>query len=131
MDGLRKSIEEAGASLTFIGQATPRHAANFRRKQELETTVLADADRVSYKAAGTKIATADELVGPKQVVRGISNVFTTGQIQGRPIGNVAQLGGVLMVAPDGKVVWTHLSDDASDNAPPEDVLAAVRAHSKA
>ena len=127
MDGERNAIEQAGATLTFIGQASHRHAASFRRKQGIEATVLADGERASYKAAGTKVATADELVGPKVALRGISNVFTTGQIQGRPIGNVAQLGGVLLIRPDGTVAWHHLSDDASDNASPEEVVAAVRA----
>jgi hypothetical protein len=32
----------------------------------------------------------------------------------------------MVIAPDGSVVWSHRSEDASDNAPPEEILAAVR-----
>ena len=50
----RGEFEAAGARLVLIGQLTPEHAAQFRRRQGLELTVLADKDRASYKVAGTK-----------------------------------------------------------------------------
>ena len=31
-----------------------------------------------------------------------------------------------MVVPDGRVAWSHMAEDASDNASPEEILAAVR-----
>ena len=122
-----KEIEQAGASLTLIGQASPRHAAHFRRRQEIELPVLADADRRSYAAAGAKVATLNELVGPKMLAKGIGSALRTGQMQGKVVGHPAQLGGVLVVRPDGTVAWSHMSDDASDNATPEAIAAAVRA----
>jgi hypothetical protein len=47
-------------------------------------------------------------------------------VQTRTIGDANQLGGALVIAPGGQVVWSHMSKDAGDNAPPEDILAAVR-----
>ena len=56
------SFAEAGARLVLIGQATPPHAAHFRCTQGIDLPVLADAERLTYKAAGAKVATMDELL---------------------------------------------------------------------
>ncbi len=110
----------------LIGQATPRHAAHFRRKQQIETPVLADERRLSYKAVGAKMGSVGDLVGPRVVARGALTTLRTGKLQGRTIGNPAQLGGAMVIAPDGRVVWSQMARDASDNAAPETILAAVR-----
>jgi prostamide/prostaglandin F2alpha synthase len=125
----RDKFEQAGVSLTLIGQATPRHADHFRRRMDIELPVLADEDRASYKAAGAKMATTSELLGPKVVAKGISNALTKGVVQGRVIGNAAQLGGTMLVKPDGSVAWSHMSEDAGDNASSEEILEAVKAAS--
>jgi hypothetical protein len=123
----RPEIEAAGGNLTLIGQATPRHATHFRRRQGIDLTVLADQERRSYRAAGAKVATMNELLGPKVVAKGVATALRTGQTQGRAIGHPAQLGGAMVITPDGAVAWSHMSEDASDNAGPEEIVAAVRA----
>jgi len=124
----RDEFEAAGVDIVLIGQATPRHAAHFRRKFELELPVLADKDRASYKAAGAKVATMAELLGPKSVTAGIGHaVKSRGAVrQGKMIGHPAQLGGAMIIKPGGEVVWSHMSEDASDNAPNEELLEAAR-----
>jgi AhpC/TSA antioxidant enzyme len=124
----RSEFEAAGVGLVLIGQATPRHAAHFRRTQKVDLPVLADEERLSYEAAGAKVATAAELVGPKSVTAGLARTLRSGGRvhQGRVIGNVAQLGGTLLVTPDGKIAWSHMSENASDTAPPDEILAAAR-----
>ena len=126
MDRAQQDIETAGARLVLIGQLTPRHAAHFRRRQGIELPVLADEKRASYKAAGAKIATMNELLGPSVVAKGLMTTMQTGRLQTRTLGHPAQLGGTMVIAPDGRVVWSHMSDDASDNASPEEILEAVR-----
>jgi peroxiredoxin len=127
LDRAREELEAAGARIVLIGQLTPRHAAHFRRRQELSVPVLADKNRDSYKAAGAKIATVAELVGPKVVAKGTALAARTGLLQSRTLGHSAQLGGAMVITPDGNVAWTHMSEDASDNASPQEILAAVRA----
>jgi peroxiredoxin len=124
----RSDFEAAGLPLVLIGQATPRQAADIRRRQEIDLPVLADEKRESYRAAGAKVATAGELVGPKSVARGLMRTLgSRGKIhQGKVVGHPAQLGGAMIVMPDGTIPWTHMSEDASDNAPPEEILAAAR-----
>ena len=126
MDRARQDLEADGAQLVLIGQLTPRHASHFRRRQGIELPVLADEKRASYKAAGAKIATMNELLGPSVVAKGLMTTMQTGRLQTRTLGHPAQLGGTMVIAPDGRVVWSHMSDDASDNASPEEILEAVR-----
>jgi peroxiredoxin len=123
----RGEFESAGVSLTLIGQATPRHAAHFRRRQAIELPVLADEQRASYSAAGAKLATLGELLGPSVIAKGLATAARTGRIQGRTIGHPAQLGGAMLVMPDGRVAWSHMAKDASDNAEVGEILEAVRA----
>ena len=123
----RGEFENAGATLTLIGQATPRHAAQFRRRQGIQLPMLADEERVSYEAAGAKVAGITDLFGPKVIAKGAVTGVRNKSIQTRTIGNTAQLGGVLVVRPDGTVAWSHMSTDAGDNASPEEILEAINA----
>jgi peroxiredoxin len=122
----RGDFKAAGVNLVLIGQGTPRQAAEFRRRQGVQLPVLADHDRVSYKAAGTKVGGVTDLFGPKSVAKGILATARTGRTQTRTVGHPAQLGGTLVIEPDGRVAWSHMAQDASDNASPEEILAAIR-----
>ncbi len=122
----RAQFEQAGARLVLIGQATPRQAAHFRRRQGIQLPVLADEERVSYRAAGAKMASVADLFNPMVVAKGALTGLREKTIQTRTIGDASQLGGALVVAPDGRITWSHMSKDAGDNASPEEILAAVR-----
>jgi hypothetical protein len=128
LDRARSQFDAAGVPLVLIGQATPRHAAHFRRRRGVELRVLADERRATYRAAGAKISTVGELLAPKSVTKGLRHSLQSrGRIhQGRVIGHAAQLGGAMVIAQDGTVTWSHMSDDPSDNASPEEILAAAR-----
>jgi peroxiredoxin len=130
----RHRFDAADVTLAVIGQGTLDQAAQFRRAQGVELPLLVDPDRISYEAAGAKVAVLSELVGPKVVARGIQRTVASrirqGSIvvhQGRIVDHPAQLGGVLVIAPDGSVRYAHMSEDASDNAPIGEILAAARA----
>lgn len=55
-----------------------------------------------------------------------TSALPTGLLQTTTKGHAAQLGGVVIVAPDGSVPYAHLADDAADNPPTDEVLAAAR-----
>jgi hypothetical protein len=125
LDRAREQFEVAGAGVVLIGQATPRHASHFRRRHTIAVPVLADEQRASYKAAGAKIGGISDLVGPKVIAKGALTTLRTGKLQGRTIGDPAQLGGTIVIAPPGEVVLSHMAKDASDNSSPEEILGAL------
>ena len=127
MDRAHPEFEAAGVGLWLIGQATPRDAADFRRGQKIELPVLADEKRVSYQAIGAKVGGVSDLLGPSVVVKGAINTFKNRAVQSRTVGHPAQLGAAAVIAPGGELVWKQLARDASDNASPEEILAAARA----
>jgi hypothetical protein len=122
----RDRFEAAGLRLVVIGQGTPAHALEFRARNHVDgLTMLVDESRASYDAAGAKVATVSELLGPRVVARGTISGLRTRLRQTATRGHPAQLGGVLLVLPDGSVPYAHLAEDASDNAAADEILAAA------
>jgi peroxiredoxin len=121
----RERFQAAGAVPVLIGMGTPRQASWFRGRFAPDLTVLADEERRSYKAAGLKVASVGELLGPKSVVTGIKHAARSGVMQGKPTANPAQLGGALVVGPGGEVRFEHRSANAGDSAEPDVLLAAL------
>jgi hypothetical protein len=129
----RSDFDAAGAGLVLIGQATPRHAAQFRQRLGIDLPVLADERRETYKAAGARMGSVGNLLGPRSVAGGVTKAIRSlGKVrQGRVIGNAAQLGGALVIAPGGEVTWSHMSENPDDNASPHELLEAARKASRA
>ena len=122
----REEFARAGAKLVLIGQATPRQAAAFRRKTKIDLPVLADEERRTYKLAGLRRGTVTQLLGPRSVLAGVRHGARSGVVQGRIVGDAAQLGGALVIGPGGEVLHEQRSQHAGDTIEPGELLAAVR-----
>ena len=108
----------------LIGQATPRHAKHFAKKLELDgETILADEERQTYKIAGFKKANLGQLLGPKSVLSGVKHGARSGVVQGRIVGDAAQLGGAMVIDTSGEVLFRQASKNAGDTIEPADLLA--------
>jgi prostamide/prostaglandin F2alpha synthase len=121
----RTSFERAGARLVLIGQGSPEDASRFRNQMHIDLQILADADRVTYLWAGTKLATLDELIGPVVVGRALIAMARQRVVVGHTTADEAQLGGSIVVTPEGEIVSAHISQDASDMASVAELLAVV------
>ena len=122
----RERFEQAGLGLVLIGQATPRQAKHFARKLDLDgQTILADEDRSTYELAGLRRANLGQLLGPRSVLAGVKHGARSGVVQGRIVGDAAQLGGAVVVQPDGSVVLHQASKHAGDTIEVDDLLAAA------
>ena len=122
----REEFEAEGVELAVIGQGSTEQAASFMRAQKVELPLLTDPERVSYEAVGAKVATFGELLGPRQMAKGLSATLRGRVRQGRTIGHPAQLGGVVIVATNGTIPYAHLSEEASDVPSNNEVLSAAR-----
>jgi peroxiredoxin len=122
----RGRFAAAGARVVLIGQGSPDDATRFRRRLGLDLRVLTNADRVTYLWAGAKLATLDELIGPAVLARALAAMARERVILGRNTADEAQLGGSIVVMPDGTIPFTHISRDASDMATPDELLVALQ-----
>lgn len=113
MNGAHEEIEASGARLVLIGQATPKHAAHYKRRFAPDLEILADEKRESYKAMGLPRAGATQLIGPKSLAKGLAR-GASGVGVGRVIGDVQQLGGTFIIDQNGEVLWSYVMQDASD-----------------
>ena len=124
----REQFAQAGIGLVLIGQASPRQATAFRRKLGLDgTTVLADEERATYRAAGLRRGNVAQLLGPQSALAGVKHGLRSGVVQGRVIGAAAQLGGAAVIAPGGEVLLHRDQRHAGDTIAPDELLAAVAA----
>jgi len=122
----RETFLAAGGDLVLIGQATPRHAAHFRRRFTPELTVLADEDRASYRVAGAGRMKATEVLNPLVAAKSLRATARSAVVQGRVVGDVAQLGGTMVVRIDGSVAWSKMARDIADNPSAEEITKALR-----
>ncbi len=127
---MRDRYEEfsaAGAEVAAIGMGLTAMAADFKEKQDIPFPLLVDRHRETHRAFELQRGKLLDIVGPKQVARGIKS-FLTGNTQGRPAPkqDVLQLGGALVVAPGGAVLYTHQAASADDNASPDALLEALQ-----
>lgn len=117
-------IRAAGAELVFVGNGDARFARAFRDERGLEAPLFVDAGRRAYEALGMKrgvLAALGSLATVRHGARALRGGFRQGPVQGDPW----QLGGVLVVLAGGRVAYRHLSSEAGDHPPVEEVVAAL------
>jgi peroxiredoxin len=125
----RGGIEALGAELALVGNGTPRAARWFRDRFAPGSTMLTDPDLRSYDLIGARRGMLST-IGPRAWGAGV-RAFRRGARQSSVKGHPFQQGGVLVITPDGEVVYSHISTAAGDHPSLEEVLAALRAVSHA
>ena len=121
----RADIIAAGAGLAVVGLGTPAFAKAFREDAGWRGPIYVDAEAKAYAAAGLVRAGPLRLLRPRVLlaaVRARKQGFRQGKTQGDPW----QMGGTLVVAPRDRVVYAWRNASAEDDAPVDEVLAAVR-----
>jgi len=118
-------FERKGARLVVIGNGWPAMARKFAERNQLPAsmTLLTDPSRQAYEAAGLKRGLW-RTMGPQSwmpYVRTLQHGFR----QRRTAGDPWQQGGALVIAPDGEVLFRHVSENPGDQASPGQLLAAI------
>ncbi len=112
MAELRPHVEElraAGVLPYVIGSGTPAQAREFAAKLELGATlpVLSDAALATYRAAGFR-RSASATLSPRGAIAYIKAFVHHPQT--KQAGDPWQLGGAMIVRPDGEVTWRFASE---------------------
>jgi hypothetical protein len=117
-------LKAAGIDVVMVGMGDPAQTAQFIRELDLPYPVLSDANRAAYRAYKTIEVGAKDFLNPK-AGKAMIGAMLRGNRGGKPIGNVQQLGGVYVIAPDGTLVWSKPSTYAGDHASVEEILASA------
>jgi dehydrogenase/reductase SDR family protein 12 len=116
-------IRRRGAELVIVGNGSPYFAASFREELRLDCPVLVDPELTAYRAAGLRRGRV-EILSPRVPLNAVRALWRGARQQGVH-GDPWQLGGMFVIRPGGEVVYRHVSREAGDHPPIEDVLAAL------
>ena len=124
MHRARQEIRERGAELAIVGNGAPPFARAFREDLGLDVPLYTDPSLETYRALAFHRGLVRTALSPRtwaHAARALAGGFLQGRTQGDPL----QLGGVVVVRPDGTVAYRHASAEAGDHPPIADILAAL------
>jgi hypothetical protein len=87
----------------------------------VKTPVYTDPALASHQIVGAR---SPMLPDPRVLLRG-AEAFARGHRQKGVLGPAAQLGGVFVITPEGKLAFRYVSKYAGDHPKPADVVAAL------
>ncbi len=111
--------------MAVIGNGTPLMARDFAESFNVSVPLYTDPWRRSYEAAGWRRHTGSALLGLGSTLKAGVRAMKGGFRQGRTKGDPFQLGGVLVVDPQGSVLFEHSDKTAGDHADMDSILAAL------
>jgi hypothetical protein len=120
----RHEIRERGADLAIIGNGAPPFARAFREGLKLDVPLYTDPSLETYRALAFNRGLSRTAFNPRtwsHAVRALVGGFVQGRTQGDPL----QLGGVVVVRPDGLVAYRYASAEAGYHPPIAHILTAL------
>lgn len=107
------AIHQARAELVVVGSGNPSMAAFFAEDYHVTTPLFTDPTREVYRAFGAKRPTWTALLDPR-LYRNAWQAHRGGHRAGKVQGDIAQLGGVFIVLPNGDMPFAYRSAVAGD-----------------
>jgi hypothetical protein len=121
----KEKYEKDGARIIFIGNGKANFINGFKEQLGLgEVPIFTDPTLQSFRAAGFKRGFLAAL-GPKAIVN-VYKMYGEGHRQGptnKESGDLWQLGGVLVIKPDGRVGYHYISEVTGDYPPEGDIVS--------
>ena len=112
-------------NLIVIGNGAPHFIEGFRETTGFTGPIYTDPTLAVYKAAQLKrgAMTLLKLRAAVATVGALRRGFRQTGVQG----DGTQQGGVLVVAPDGRILYHHISEYPGDNASPDEIRSHLTA----
>ena len=120
----REEFLKLGVRPVVVGHSNPRYAQAFVDDTKIELPVYVDEKRVVYKALEFKRPLLSFL-NPK-VFQRAAEARKEGFTQPGVFGDAFQLGGVILLMPDGSIPYRYASAFAGDHPKIEDLKSEVR-----
>ena len=129
---MRQSAELAamgvGIVALFFSQVhrLPEYRVHFDIPDEIP--LLADEGRTVYKVYGMRVGSLREIYSP-QVIAKYARLIRSGmKMRMKTDEDTRQLGGDVIVGPDGRVILAHCSKNQADRPSVETLIAAIRSY---
>lgn len=123
----RERYEKAGAKIHFIGNGSPHFIEGFKEDLGLqEASVFTDPERQAFRAAEFKKGFFSCL-GPLAVANGLK-LIKNGHKQvkyTKGMGDLWQLGGVLVVKPESRIALHYISEQLGDFPTDKDIEESI------
>ncbi len=120
----RTQYEKNGAKIHFIGNGAASMIKVFKEELGiLDAPMYTDRELVSFRAAGFKRGFLASM-GPRSMANQVK-LLTEGHRPGTPqmgVGDLWQLGGILVIKPTGRVAYHYISVAQGDFPPEEEIL---------
>jgi hypothetical protein len=124
---VRDRLDELeGATVALVTFTLQRNLRGYRGRLALPYVVLADEQRVAYRAYGLGRGPWWRVWGPA-TWRAYLRLLRRGQRARRPVEDTLQLGGDFVVDAEGCVAYAHRSTGPADRPPVDVLVATVRA----
>lgn len=120
-----EEIASAGGAVVAIGMGWPQAAAAFKQEFRIPFPLLVDRTKESYRALGMTRGSWWDVAGPHVWTRALHNVLKGHPPLARAKQDVLQLGGTVVVTPDGELSLIHRSKSSDENLPVDDMIDAL------
>ncbi len=112
-----------GAEVAIVTIDTPAQVAALCQRYKCAFPCLSDPRAEAYRAFGLERGGVAQVITPRIIWR--AAVSTLKGNYGGPMGDVFQMGGTFVIDRGGIVRYCYRNRDAADNAPIDEVLAAL------
>ena len=119
------ALRELGVAVSVVTFDNDFMADSYVRQTGMEWPLLIDQDRKLYKAYGMERGSWGKIAGPLSIWRYLKLMFRGRRLQ-KPGSDYRQLGGDVLIDPQGRVRLHHISDNPHDRPTVEAILDVVR-----
>ena len=124
-----QEIRTAGAGIAAIGLGDRRYARQFREETGIEFPLLVDEEREAYRAAGLRSASLLHLLR-RDNAKARARAKRRGHRQHELGKDPFQLGASFVFETGNRDAYVHLGETFGDNAPVEELIAALTVHTE-
>jgi hypothetical protein len=118
-------FDTLGLSICVITFDDKSIAQSYARETQVSWPLIVDADRTLYHAYGMERGTAWQIYGP-QAIWSYIKLLSRGRRLQRSASDYHQLGGDVLIDPNGIVRLHYIGEGPHDRPPISDLLAAIR-----
>lgn len=128
---MRQSTElaEMGVGIVVLFFSQVHRMSEYRTRFDIPDTIplLADEGRTVYKAYGMRVGSLREIYSPDVLKKYFDLIRSGRKLRLKTDEDTRQLGGDVIVGPDGRIVLAHCSRNQADRPSIETLIAAIHA----